>query len=104
MSKSEYTWFCKFLNKFLELKKSHVLNGMKVSDAIMDHIEDTISKDQIKSGTFLIKMNETEALFYAVLLEECMFCCPGCTVSSVKHRASIISKMCKLLKDEEESG
>lgn len=103
LTKGEYVWFCKFLNKFLELKKTHVLNGMKVPDSIMKHVDDIISMEQIKGGSFLIKTNEKEAMFYAVLLEDCMFCCPGCSVSSVKHRSSIISKMCKLLKDEEES-
>lgn len=98
LSKSEHVWFSKFLNKFITLRKSHVLNGMKVSDKIMTKLDEIVSIEVVKGAEILIQLDEEEGMFLIGLLEDCMMCCPGCSVSSVKHRSSLISKLCKVIR------
>ena len=98
LSKSEYVWFSKFLNKFTTLRKSHILNGVKVSDKIIKKLDEIISIEIVKGTEILIQLDEEEGMFIIGLLEDCMMCCPGCSVSSVKHRSSLISKLCKVIR------
>lgn len=99
LSKSDYKWLSKFLNKFIELRNSHILSGMKISKNDQKDFDDMINLKPIKSGTYIVPVKESSAATLAYLLESCMCCCPGCSLASVRHRSSVLTKLYKFIEN-----
>lgn len=102
LTKSDHKWFSEFLNNYMTLLDSHVLNGTKVEDSIKDEMFDIMEYKPEKKGFTIIPIKQDEAIFFITLLEECVMACPGCTLSSLKHRKSVLNKMYKLIGEDVE--
>lgn len=97
LNKSDYKWFQSFLENYVYLTKTHVLNGNHVGENITEKITEILVMKPQKDGTFYVSLLHDEVEFFLVLLEENMCCCPGCNISSVKHRKNIANKLYKMI-------
>ena len=97
LSKSDYIWFSKFLNEYLRLKKTHVLNGIKVSDSTLKNMYDMTQITPIKGGVHRVPIDNNDAQFLVELLEDCVMCCPGCSLTSLRYRKSVSNKILRLI-------
>lgn len=94
-NKTEYKWLKEFLNNYLELRKSHVRNGHRITDKIEDNLNEIVNLIPEKNGKYFVPI--VDADFILELLECDLMSCPFCSVSSVKCRKAIALKMIKLI-------
>ena len=93
LTKNEYEWLREFLNNYLYLLDTHVLNGTKISDDIKNSLIHMTGKQPEKSGIYVISLWNHTARFLLDLLESNVCACPGCSYSSVKRRNNICTKI-----------
>lgn len=102
MYKGDFEWFKEFLENYLYMMKSHVMNGDKISDKRRNNIVNMVGTNKEKSGVYLVNVDRADVSFLIELLEYNMCCCPGCTLQSVKHRKNIANMLMHLIHYEEE--
>lgn len=102
LTKSDHKWFSEFLDNYMTLLDSHVLNGTRIDDKIKNEMFVVIEYKPEKKGFTMIPIDQDAVIFFISLLEECVMACPGCTLSSLKHRKSVLNKMYKLIGEDVE--
>jgi hypothetical protein len=99
LSKSDFNWFKEFLCNQQILMKSHIANGSKISDEVKNNLKEITSLECPKSGIYRVPIKDPH---YILELLQCnTMACPGCSVSSVKHRTAISLKVIRLIEEEE---
>lgn len=101
LSKSDHIWFSDFLTEYLRLKKTHVLNGAKISEKTLERLYNMTQITPMKGGSCLIPIEPEDVGLLEELLEECVMACPGCTLGSLRHRKSVANKVLRLIDDVE---
>lgn len=93
LTKNEYNWLREFLNNYLYLLETHVLNGTKIPDDVKESFEYITDIRTEKTEMYTISMWNHTASFLLDLLESNTCACPGCSYASVKRRNNICTKI-----------
>ncbi len=95
LNKTEYAWFKEYLNNYIELRKSHVRNGHRITDKIADNLCEIVNLRPERNGKYFVPIEDAD--FILELLESDFAPCPFCSVSSVKCRKAVALKLIKLI-------
>jgi hypothetical protein len=102
MYKGDFVWLKEFLDNYLCMVKSHVLNGEKISDKRKENLINIVETAREKSGVFLVNIDRNDTTFLIDLLDFNTCACPGCSLAGVKHRKNIANMLMRLIHYEEE--